>query len=762
MYPRINRTPLYRVTIPEFSSGVNYRDSLSLVEDNQLTDVKNMWYENAMLRTRPGLHTDDDKYFATVLYESDADISAMKADVRATDVYRIIDGVKQRLVMSFVKNERQHPDRAVFAFIGEDGSINKLSPLPYNLSLNGGAVNECSDLENCIAFMNGDVLWLLTQYADDETKNKPYGFKYDFEANSWIVLSDEDFYAPTIFINGTAQKMIINNEKYSTNGDMIESYNLLGNKYKVYFDGYADAGNTRFVLPTTLANCKKIEVKHTAADKNVYTHTFNWDLGSIPVEHSTVDMGGGVWAYLGATGVQDDGVRLVVANMGEEDLIAIYFIDADNKEVEGFSNESGLDNNIEVTVYTKDLYCDVARCKFSTWYGGNASGLNGGTRLFVAGDSEHPNRILWSDLNNPLYFPENNYAYIGNDDQAVTAFGKQGEMLVIFKEREIYYTYYVPGNSTTAEDVINQNVIDLAANSAMFPVIQIHSEIGCDCPDTVALCQNRLVWTTSAGRVYTLATNNQYSERNVVEISALLGRKLREVGAGELKTAFAADCDEHYYLSVGNKMFVLDYGNNGLSYMASYGGYDNAVKRLAWYIWEMPCRMDMISTCGQTLFATVTSFKEDDAFKYSYTAIYRFDENIYEDILLDCTRGNVSISIGREHSLGETVTKTEKPINCMLQTKNFDFGRPDRKKSINQVYISLGDCTAPVSVSFNVDKNNGIDSKLLKRTKNSDTETLRILPQLPHISHFRVKMECNGVFSLDGMSINYKPLGSVM
>lgn len=762
MYPKINRTPLYRVTIPEFASGVNYKDGPSLVEDNQLTDVKNMWYKNAMLRTRPGLNTDVDKYFAAVLYDNGVDISDIKADVRATDVYRMVDGVKQRLVMSFVRNEMTHPNRAVFAFVGEDGSVSKLSPLPYhNLALNGGAAVDCADLENCIAFMNGDVLWLLTQYAKESNDNKPYGFKYDFDANNWVVLSDEDFYAPTIFMNGTAQKMITGNEKYTVNGDMIEGYNLLGNTYKAYFDGYADAGNTRFVLPTTLSNCRKIVVKHTAMDKNVYTHEFAWDLGNIPLAHQKVDIDttAGIWAYLGTTGVQGDGVRLVVANIGDDDNIAFYFIDGNNKTVNGFANEAGLDNNIEVTVYTKDLRYDVGRCTFSTWYGGNASGINGGTRLFIGGDKEHPNRILWSDLNNPLYFPENNYAYIGNDDQAITAFGKQGEMLVIFKEREIYYTYYVAGQNVEAADVINQSVIDLAANSATFPVIQIHSEIGCDCPNTVALCQNRLVWATSAGRVYTLATNNQYSERNVVEISALLGGKLRELGADALRNACAADCDEHYYLSVGKKMFVLDYGNNGLSYMASYGGYDNAVKRIAWYVWEMPYCFDMVLVCGQTLLAMANVFKQDESYKYSYVAVCRFDENLHNDTLLDCVRGNVLVSIGGEHNLRETATVASEPISCMLQTKNFDFGRPDRKKKLCQLYLSVGECKGELLLYFVGNTKELLESKIIKKTTE---EIIKILPKISHTAHFMMRIESKNIFSFDGMSINYKPMGSVM
>ena len=99
-----------------------------------------------------------------------------------------------------------------------------------------------------------------------------------------------------------------------------------------------------------------------------------------------------------------------------------------------------------------------------TWFGGDRSGINGGTRLFVSGNPSEPNLVHWSDVNNPLYFPENNYARIGNSGMAVTAFGKQENILVLFKESEIYYATYVAGGDFTAQDVIDGKVVDVAAN----------------------------------------------------------------------------------------------------------------------------------------------------------------------------------------------------------------------------------------------------------------------------------------------------------
>ena len=39
--------------------------------------------------------------------------------------------------------------------------------------------------------------------------------------------------------------------------------------------------------------------------------------------------------------------------------------------------------------------------------------------------------VVWSGLNDPLYFSENAYFYVGDTTSKVTGFGKQSNMLVI-------------------------------------------------------------------------------------------------------------------------------------------------------------------------------------------------------------------------------------------------------------------------------------------------------------------------------------------
>ena len=54
-YPSLNKLPQQAISVPSLSGGLNLADSLHLVNDNQLTNVKNMWFKNSILQTRPAV-----------------------------------------------------------------------------------------------------------------------------------------------------------------------------------------------------------------------------------------------------------------------------------------------------------------------------------------------------------------------------------------------------------------------------------------------------------------------------------------------------------------------------------------------------------------------------------------------------------------------------------------------------------------------------------------------------------------------------------
>ena len=97
MLPYKNKHPLRSVGIPSLSGGVNLRDGLTQVNDNQLTDVKNMWFKDGMLKTRPGvINTGELPGDSTVELSDDV-------VVKPTDAFKEKDGIRYRLVSLYDK-----------------------------------------------------------------------------------------------------------------------------------------------------------------------------------------------------------------------------------------------------------------------------------------------------------------------------------------------------------------------------------------------------------------------------------------------------------------------------------------------------------------------------------------------------------------------------------------------------------------------------------------------------------------------------------
>ena len=49
------------LTLPDLSGGLNLREGLSNILDNQLTDCQNMWWQDGILRTRPNFTRQQEK-----------------------------------------------------------------------------------------------------------------------------------------------------------------------------------------------------------------------------------------------------------------------------------------------------------------------------------------------------------------------------------------------------------------------------------------------------------------------------------------------------------------------------------------------------------------------------------------------------------------------------------------------------------------------------------------------------------------------------
>jgi len=159
-----------------------------------------------------------------------------------------------------------------------------------------------------------------------------------------------------------------------------------------------------------------------------------------------------------------------------------------------------------------------------------------------------------SGLNNPTYWPENNYAAITSDAENLVGFGKMYDYLINLKEYSLTLT-----------------AIDADASGyGIFPIYPLNDEYGCLAPDSIQPVANGLIFLAQtatgapAGVVYLSPTTvrNQLNARVISEdinTSVRVGiTGLTEYTMAEQAAAKSYIHDKKYWLRVGDRVWILD------------------------------------------------------------------------------------------------------------------------------------------------------------------------------------------------------------
>ena len=720
--PKMPKSNQYRVSVPALNGGVNLNDAPNLVEDNQLTAVLNMWWKDQALRTRAGLATTVERSFH--IQTSGMGDSLTYKVYSPVRVYR--DGKPEDYVCCSCEFETSRANH-VFHFyrFNESGSATHVSSLtfldyedgdPYATGMFMFAANPTEDGIGLYAVFNsGDI----------------YSMNKNFELQK---IEKSAFYAPLVVVNAvgvddTGSPPVVS-------GTQFEGYNLLSGAFRTAFT--TDGKAHEFKLPLdnlTLNNGESPAVEYTGTDGTVT----RWESFSNTM--------------LYAQASAEIGGETVTVKLYRQSGIIEFSTGADTP----YPLPGSISNNLIVTAWKTDPEATkkISNMQFATWFGGDRSGINGGTRLFASGNPEHPNLVHWSDINNPLYFPENNYAYIGESSQKVTGFGKQTDILVIFKEHEIYSAEYVSGNTYTAQDVIDGKVVDVTANAAVFPITPINSGIGCDCPNTIQLCNNRLIWATSDGAVYGLMAANQASERNVRKLSAMIESRLKAEDRYLLKSALSCDVDGHYMLFVRNRVYLLDYMDGVFQYYATYSDERKAQRNMSWYCWEFPeeCMPAAVMPKGDRLSAfCIRNYPYTDSSGMPKKALFG------AAYLLDGERDCVFHPSGPAFETGEfDISVEEREIQSCFQTKVFDFGSQERKKKIHRLHMNMADTSnARITVSYVTEKGTMDDVYELSMSGTGAMVGRMLTPGVSRVCRFGVLVSSAGEIGVDGLVIRYE------
>lgn len=217
-------------------------------------------------------------------------------------------------------------------------------------------------------------------------------------------------------------------------------------------------------------------------------------------------------------------------------------------------------NNVIITAYktTQADIDSILNCTIAIPFGGQND-----NRLFFGGNGT--GYFYWTGISSvgvdPTYFSYNNYNIIGLTDEDITGFEKHYDTLCIFKPKEIF------GEKYTWNGTIG-----------VFETFPITAEVGCDCPGTIQIVNNNIVWLTSDNGCYILVGTQVGSQRNVFPISRNVDPRL--LTETTLTTATAVNYNGKYWLCVGDKVYLWDYF---LSPYVDTGNPEQSAKALSWW-----------------------------------------------------------------------------------------------------------------------------------------------------------------------------------
>lgn len=779
MTPRMADRVWRRLTVPELSGGVNLRDGISQVEDNQLTACENVWYKNGMLQTRPGLKCTGDDAFITDYYDSSdppiiyTDRENLKVEGGVTYFLAVVR-YREQIVFRYYYGEGQYVNAAVITDTpkGDFG---------------------------CNVFMRDDEIYCICSGYYPEEELPFYIFKIAKEGSGGAFwegmtvkrLREEDFYAPIVAVNLSAysNKTALSEQEMLYGAAMPEGFNLLGNRFRIYAstvdrESLKAGGVEQTEDP---AHYMVYAIPYAGKSDRVFSLipsilqvkiTYSWGeaIHTVSVKQSE--------SLYTEEECNADNLKMEVERRSDGG-ITLKFFEGDSRSLCQYVTEDDyILNNMEIIAPCENGrtgYEKILNMTRSVWYGGESKGLYGGVRLFLGGNTTDSEKALicWADIKSSLYFSENCYAYVGDKSQRVTAFGRQGESLIIFKEREVYATEYTGAtDAINADTVISGATVDVTAAEAVFPLVQVHGLIGCDCPETVQLCRNRLVWLHSDGAVYTLLSPNGYSERSIYEISAMVGDELKRSAKEELLKAVSADWQGHYLLGIGEKLYLTDYNSYGYANIASYTKTEDAQLHIPWWIWTTPHYLKNETYTGGVrtseerikVFSAVTvgerlylwSCVRTDAVRGDVLREYLIPELFYFEQGTDRVpdiRFETDPTTSIQWRLKEV---RERRISAVIQTKLFDFGDPTSEKTVPKTVISFGNNGGvPITVAVLTDKGESertvvqCGSETDRRNAGFFKNTVIQSPQKP-ICRVGFKLTSTGGIYVDALRIAYR------
>lgn len=203
-------------------------------------------------------------------------------------------------------------------------------------------------------------------------------------------------------------------------------------------------------------------------------------------------------------------------------------------------------NTVKIT-YTKanrEAMESIMDCPYAAVYGGNQN-----LCVVTGGCRAQPNAYFWCGNHvamDPGYFPMEQYNLAGDTQEEITGFGKQQNMLVIFKEHSVGRAEIGTQEMGSGRALITMDYTG------------INNRIGCDLPWSIRLVENNLVFCNTEQGVHRIENSTYAYENNIVSISRKVDNGLLPLVRGA-ETVTAFDDGDRYWLAADGEVYAWDY-----------------------------------------------------------------------------------------------------------------------------------------------------------------------------------------------------------
>lgn len=379
----------------------------------------------------------------------------------------------------------------------------------------------------------------------------------------------------------------------------------------------------------------------------------------------------------------------VLNNNGEWEAKTNYTVDLSKGQIVfdsaiGNSPVDGRDNvRIKYEVFNNLNKSQINKCNIMSVYG--YAGAN--NRIFMAGNPEYPNILMYSDLEDITYMPVENVIKIGLEVSPITGIIKlnNGKLAVLKDVSDTDSTIFYVGYGT------------FNGNEA-FPLEGSTKGEGNIAKNAHATLINEPLILTQNG-VFSLNTATMTDERYVYHKSYYIDGKLKK--ENNLKDAIGIVNDGKYFLAVNNHVYVADSRFKTSNNNSRYSNY-----QFEWYYWiNLPVKVWFV-------------WNNELYFGDKYGNICKFRDNNDENRFKDNTEN------------------VEAEWNSVI----LDLNKPVNKKNIKRVVIQSNPTTSKLTIGYRL---KGGDKQVLSKEYVDSTypKTTIIRKKAKKLSFFSLYIE---------------------